>query len=568
LWVIFLWFSNRLLRRPLASLAVATQKVNLDNLGSFNIDIGTTGKNELSAIESSFNLMIESLHHSVSKHKEEEERYRKTIESSIDGFFIADIHGNLIEANDTYASMTGYSRDELLKMSIMDVEAIELPEETKKRIEKIMQCGSDRFESRQRHKKGHIIDVEVSTTYTQDSGGLFFAFIRDITDRNKLDERLRQAQKMESIGTLAGGIAHDFNNILFPIIGNTEMMLEDVPEGNPLRDNLNEVFNGAIRARDLVKQILAFSRQDSHEIKLMRMQPVIEEALTLIRSTISTSIEIKQTVSPDCGIIKADPTQIHQVVMNLTTNAYHAMEDSGGELKVGLKEIELGEQDLPIQDMQPGSYACLTVADTGTGIDKDVKEKIFEPYFTTKEIGKGTGMGLAVIHGIVKNVGGSIHVYSEPGKGTEFHVYLPIEKSSFNQQETQTKEPIQRGTERILLVDDENAIISMEKQMLERLGYQVVSRTSSVEALEAFRENPDKFDMVITDMAMPNMSGEKLASELIKISPDIPILLCTGFSERMPEERAATLGIKGFLMKPIVMTDLSQKIREVLDEGQ
>ncbi|MCP3956155.1 MAG: response regulator, partial [Desulfobacterales bacterium] len=345
-----------------------------------------------------------------------------------------------------------------------------------------------------------------------------------------------------------------------------EMLLEDIPEDSPLRNNLNAVFEGALRAKELVKQILAFSRQDSHEIKLMRMQPIIKDALKLIRSTIPTSIEIKQTLSNDCGAIKGDPTQIHQVVMNLATNAYHAMEDTGGELKVNLEEVELGEQDLPSPDMEPGPYACLIVADSGTGIDDNVIEKIFDPYFTTKELGKGTGMGLSVVHGIVKKAGGSIHLYSKFGQGAEFHVYLPVVKSSYEQQEIQTEEPIQCGTEQIMFVDDEDAIVFMEKQMLERLGYSVVSRTSSVEALEAFRANPDKFDLVITDMAMPNMSGDKLASELIKIRPDIPILLCTGFSERMPVEKAKSMGIKGFLMKPIVKKDLSKMIREVLDK--
>ncbi len=382
------------------------------------------------------------------------------------------------------------------------------------------------------------------------------------------EERLRQVQKMESIGTLAGGIAHDFNNILFPIVGYTEMLLEDIPADSPQRGNLNEIYTSTLRAKDLVKQILTFSRQDNIEIKLVRIQPVIKEALKLIRSTIPTSIEIKQYVRKDCGIIKADPTQIHQVVMNLATNAYHAMENTGGELEVSLKESELGEQDLPNPDMEPGTYACLTVADTGVGMDKDVKEKIFDPYFTTKENGKGTGMGLSVVHGIVKSAGGSIHVYSEPDKGTEFHVYLPVVKSSSAQQEIQTKESIPGGTERILLVDDEEAIVTMEKQLLERLGYQVVSRTSSVEALEAFRADSDKFDLVITDMAMPNMSGDKLASELIRVRSDIPILLCTGFSEQIPEEKAAALGIKGLLMKPIIKRGLSKMIREVLDKKQ
>jgi PAS domain S-box-containing protein len=392
-----------------------------------------------------------------------------------------------------------------------------------------------------------------------------YTTFEDITARRNMEARLQQVQKMESIGTLAGGIAHDFNNILFPIVGNTEMLLEDIPRDSPLRGNLNAVFNAAMRAKDLVKQILTFSRQDSHEIKLMRMQSIIKDALKLIRSTIPTSIEIKQTVSHDCGAIKADPTQIHQIVMNLATNAYHAMEDTGGELKVALKEIELDEQDVLSPDMEPGPYACLTVADTGTGIEKNIREKIFDPFFTTKELGKGTGMGLSVIHGIVQSAGGSILVNSEPGQDTEFHVYLPIVKSSFEPQATQTKEPVLHGTERVLLVDDEEAIVFMEKQMLERLGYQVVSRTSSVEALEAFRANSDKFDLVITDMTMPNMSGDKLASELIKIRPDIPVVLCTGFSERMPKEKAKSMGIKGFLMKPIIRKDLSKMIRGVLD---
>jgi len=299
---------------------------------------------------------------------------------------------------------------------------------------------------------------------------------------------------------------------------------------------------------------------------LMKMQPIIKETLKLIRSTIPTTIEINQDITPDCGVIKADPTQIHQIVMNLATNAYHAMEETGGELKVSLKRMELGTIDLIDPNMEPGSYACLTVADTGVGMDKKLTDKMFDPFFTTKEIGKGTGMGLSVVHGIVTAMGGAIQVYSEPGKGTQFYVYFPIEKNSSEEQNTPATEPIQGGTERILLVDDEEAILTMEKLMLERLGYPVTSRTSSLEALEAFRTNPDKFDLIITDMQMPNMSGDKLSAELTKIRPDIPILLCTGFSETMSEEKAASLGIKGFILKPIVMKDLFQKIREVLDE--
>ncbi|MBT5970787.1 PAS domain-containing protein, partial [Desulfobacula sp.] len=415
-------------------------------------------------------------------------------------------------------------------------------------------------------KKKHI--AWHNSVLRNDDGGIIgiLSSGEDVTEKMQLTARLQQAQKMESIGTLAGGIAHDFNNILFPVIGHAEMILMDIPDDSPFKESLNQIHTSALRAKNLVKQILTFSRQESSELMLMKMQPIIKETLKLIRSTIPTTIEINQDITPDCGVIKADPTQIHQIVMNLATNAYHAMEETGGELKVSLKRMELGTIDLIDPNMEPGSYACLTVADTGVGMDKKLTDKMFDPFFTTKEIGKGTGMGLSVVHGIVTAMGGAIQVYSEPGKGTQFYVYFPIEKNSSEEQNTPATEPIQGGTERILLVDDEEAILTMEKLMLERLGYPVTSRTSSLEALEAFRTNPDKFDLIITDMQMPNMSGDKLSAELTKIRPDIPILLCTGFSETMSEEKAASLGIKGFILKPIVMKDLFQKIREVLDE--
>ncbi|MCD4737131.1 MAG: response regulator [Bacteroidales bacterium] len=389
---------------------------------------------------------------------------------------------------------------------------------------------------------------------------------KSLDEKVELEFKLRQSYKMEAIATLAGGIAHDFNNILFPILGHTEMLLQDIPEDSSTHDSLKKIYSGAIRARELVKQILTFSRQNNSELKLIKMQPIIKEALKLIRSAIPTSIDITTDIQTDCGAIKADPTQIHQIIMNLATNAYHAMEETGGELKVSFKEVKIGKLDLIHPEMKTGIYTCLTVADTGIGMDKNLTEKIFDPFFTTKTIGKGTGMGLSVVHGIVTAMGGVIQVNSKPEKGTKFHIYFPMMKSFPEEQIPQAKEIIQGGTEQILLVDDEESIISMEKQMLERLGYHVTSRTSSIEALEAFRDNPDKFDIVITDMAMPNMSGDKLSVELTKMHPDLPILLCTGFSDTMSEEKAASLGIKGFLLKPIVMKDLAQKLREVLDE--
>lgn len=370
---------------------------------------------------------------------------------------------------------------------------------------------------------------------------------------------------MEAIGTLAGGIAHDFNNILFPIIGYTEMLMEDFSKNDPVRNSLNEIYTSTLRARDLVKQILTFARQEKNDLKLMKIQPIIKEALKLIRSSIPATIVISQNLQPDCGPVKAEPTQIHQIVLNLSTNAYHAMEANGGELKVNLKEIKLGPYDLVNTDMLPGPYACLTVTDTGLGMNKDIVDRIFEPFFTTKEKGKGTGMGLSVVHGIVKAMNGAIKVYSEPGRGTEFRVYLPVIENISEKQSFLVEEPITGGTERILLVDDEEAILTMEKQSLVRLGYHVTSRTGSIEAFEAFHTNPDRFDLVITDMSMPKMPGDKLAVELIKIRPEIPVLLCTGFSEIMTAEKIKSLGIRALLMKPVAIRELAKKIREVLD---
>ena len=385
--------------------------------------------------------------------------------------------------------------------------------------------------------------------------------------KKRLETQLQQSQKMESIGTLAGGIAHDFNNILHSIIGYTELGLDDAEKGSPLHDNLQEVLIAAHRARDLVKQILTFSRQVDQRLKPLKIQMVIREALKLIRSSLPSTIEINQNISNTCGLVMADATQIHQVAINLLTNAFHTMEDQGGKLDVTLKEIDLDMDDLKDPAMLPGSYVCLTVADTGAGIDKSILDRIFEPYFSTKEKDKGTGLGLAMVHGIVKSYGGDLRVYSEPGKGSAFHVYLPVIQTRAETKETRVVSPVEGGKERILLVDDEEQIVRMSQQMLERLGYHVTARTSSIETLEAFRAAPDKFDLVITDTTMPNMTGIELARKLMEIRSDIPIIICTGFSEKISADKATAMGIRGYVMKPIVKSELAKKMREVLDQS-
>ena len=382
--------------------------------------------------------------------------------------------------------------------------------------------------------------------------------------RKKLEEELQQAQKMEAIGTLAGGIAHDFNNILYSIIGYTELTMDDVPEGSLAQKNLTEVLKGALRAKDMVRQILAFSRKDDIQKKPVKIQPVVKEALKLFRASIPTTIEIRQSIDEDCGPVLAASTQIHQIVMNLATNAYQAMQEKGGLLELTLMEEEIGSDDSN-PDLHPGRYLKLTVSDTGHGMNSVVMKKIFDPYFSTKGPGEGTGMGLAVVHGIVKSHGGNITVYSKLGEGTIFHVYLPLIEARPVEPKTVPAEPTPTGREHILFVDDEEPIVRMMQQILERLGYQVTSRTSSVGALEAFKAKPDEYDLVITDMTMPNMTGIELAPRLREIRSDIPIIMCTGFSETIDEDRAKNMGILAYIMKPFLIDEIAKTIRKIFN---
>ncbi len=409
----------------------------------------------------------------------------------------------------------------------------------------------------------------ISTAIIQiDSEKYVLLSMIDVTQLNHLEKRLQQSQKMEAIGNLAGGVAHDFNNLLFPIVGLSEMMLDDFPPGSLEHQNLNEIFQAGKRGKELVQQILSFSRQSEHQQIPVHIQKILKEVLKLCRVSIPADIPITPDIQVDCAPVMADPTQIHQIAMNLITNAYHAVEPSGGTITVQLKEASFSHEDYPAVQLAPGRYTVLTVTDTGTGIDPVVMNKIFDPYFTTKKNGKGTGLGLSTVYGIVKAHGGDIKVYSEMGKGSCFHVYLPVLEKSADVASEKQQQPLPTGTEHILLVDDEAPIVHMEKMMLERLGYQITSFTSSVDALTAFKTDPSCFDLIITDMNMPNLNGMKLAEKLTAISPDIPVIICTGFSERINEENAATKGVRGFLMKPLVMKDITQKVREILDDSR
>ena len=359
--------------------------------------------------------------------------------------------------------------------------------------------------------------------------------------------------------------AHDFNNILGIILGNTELALDDVPEWNPSRQNLDEIRKACLRAKDVVRQILSFSRKSEIEQKPFNIASVVNESLKLLRASIPASIDIRQDISNDSDNILGDPTQIHQIMINLCTNAAHAMEAEGGMLEVALKNTEVDEDAASLYpELSAGHYLQLCVSDTGDGIGPEVINRVFDPYFTTKDVGKGTGMGLAVVHGIVKSHRGRISVESEPGKRTTFKILFPAVKKKIGEEPKNAQE-LPTGNERILFVDDEESMVNLNQQRLERLGYKVIPKTDPLEALEFFSANPDQIDLVITDMTMPHMTGDRLTQEILKIRSDMPIILCTGYSSRISEDKAQELGIRKYIDKPIEMLNLARSVREVLD---
>ncbi len=396
--------------------------------------------------------------------------------------------------------------------------------------------------------------------------------VLDITEQNEiekekliLEKKLLQAQKMESIGNLAGGIAHDFNNILTSILGFSELALNEVETGSTMEDNLKEIYAGGLRAKEIVKQILAFARQSDEEVKPIRVDTIIIEILKLIRPSTPATIEIRQDITSS-SLIMGNATQIHQIVMNLCTNAIHAMQNDGGIMEVSLKDIMVNENNAHIWgDLRKGKYVQIAISDNGYGILPEHLDLIFEPYFTTKAVGEGTGMGLAMVRGIIDSYGGRITVTSEPFTKTVFTLCIPVTSNLDHTTLPGSNELLPGGDESILFVDDEPPIARMGSRILESLGYTVTSRTSSLEALELFRAHPDRFALVITDMTMPQMTGDKLAVELKRIREDIRVILCTGYSNKISAEIAREIGISAFTYKPFLRDDLAKTVREVLD---
>jgi PAS domain S-box-containing protein len=532
-----------------------------------------------------------------------EQQLRLLAENTLDGIWQMDMDLRFTYVNPAVTHTFGYTTEEWIGSNLRDhVYAEELDKIGGLLAEALGHSEAHPgvlFETEMLHKNGELVPVEILARFLLDEGQNIVGLqgtTRDIRERKragaqrrKLEGQIRQLYKMEALGTLAGGVAHDFNNILAAIIGYAELAILDTHEGSRMAHNLNGVLQASERATDLVKQILTFSRQSEQMRHPIQITSLIKEALKLLRSSTPSTIEIRSQIVSQHAPILADPTQIHQIVMNLCTNAAHAMEKEGGVLEVTLdewssEEISAGKLSLKRSvaagrpddggsgrrlrlpaGLGAGSYLHLQVKDSGHGISADIIDSIFDPYFTTKAVGEGTGMGLSVVHGIVKTCGGDITVQSSPSQGTTFDVFLPQVSAEVAAEAGETAY-LATGSERILFVDDEPTLVILGKQLLQRLGYSVDTFTSSQEALAAFKEAPGRYDLVMTDMTMPGLTGDRLAKAILEIRPETPIVLCTGFSRLINEERARSLGIRCFLMKPLTLPQIATSVRAVLDQ--
>ncbi len=496
------------------------------------------------------------------------------IEQEGDGVLTFNTEGRIQYVNPAFETISGFPRSELLGKNVGEIRS-DSPHGTFFRlmVESQAQVQSRNGRFIDRRKDGTPYDVEARVFPVSGANGItaYAAVIRDLTHEVHLERQLRQAQKMEAVATLAGGIAHDFNNILAAITLNAEMALDQVPEQALIREHLAIVLKGGVRAKNLVKQIMTLSCQVEKERQPIRLENVVSECMKLLRASLPTTIGMRYRPGEDFGLVLADSGQIHQVIMNLCTNAADAMREQGGILDLALQSVELPSDDPePIPHLSAGSYMRLSVADNGHGIERRIMERIFDPFFTTKGPGRGTGLGLSVAHGIVRNHGGGITFTSEPGLGTTFNVFLPRTDLPEAAPETNDATPLPGGRERILLVDDEEDLVFGGQRMLENLGYEVVAGTDSLEALEVFRAQPDHFDLVVTDQTMPHLTGEALARKILALRRDIPIILCTGHgfgaSGGLTEQMALSSGIREVVMKPMARSELARAIRRVLDQ--
>lgn len=562
---------NKLISKPISNLAEIANKISIKH--DYSLRAAKESEDEIGSLVTAFNLMLDQIARRTAKLTQSEKRFRTLVDQAVDAFFLHDLTGQIIDVNQRACLSLGYSREELLTMNMLAIDT-KAKEYKKKSWRQMLPEKSLILTGTYRRKDGDTYPVEICSGLLEGNGEKrILALARDMTDhlaaekeRTALADQLQQARKMESIGILAGGIAHDFNNILTPIFGYLELAKMKTEKESALAKDLQEVQKAASKAKELVQQILALSRKHDTQKTPVTAHVIIKDALKLLDSSIPKTIEIRKNITA-CGSVLADPSQIHQITMNLCTNSYHAMQETGGILTVSLTSLNISARDfIKNINIKPGKYLKIEISDTGCGMDQAILDKIFEPYFTTKSANEGTGLGLAIIHGIVKEIGGHITVYSEVGKGTTFNIYLPVIKESASETETIITGGIPTGREKIMLVDDEKMVRETEENMLAALGYTVISFDNPLTALEHFTAQPESFNLVITDMTMPKMTGGELAIKIMAIRADMPVILCTGFSRLIDQEAADAIGLKGYLTKPITLRELGYAVRNVLDE--
>lgn len=566
--------------RPIRHLALVAQAIEQ---GDIRRRAEIVNNDEVGMLAQAFNRMTERLRQSLRRLesevaerkevelalRESEGKYRLLTENLPQKTFYKDVHSVYVTCNENFARDFYLVAAEIGGKTDYDLFPKSLAEKYRADDKRIIRLGKTEESEEQYIQNGRNYTVKMVKTVVRNQEGQKIGLLGifwDITAKKRLEEELRQAQKMQSVGTLAGGIAHDFNNILAAVIGYTELCIEDVVDAPELAKNLNEVLIAGKRAKELVKQILTFSRQARQEQIPVQVKRIAQETLKLLKATFPATIEIQHDLRSETYVL-GDPTQLHRVLLNLCTNAGHAMQKNGGVLTFNLADTEIDDKFLSKHpDLKHGRYLKLSVSDIGQGMAPETLGRIFDPFFTTKEKGQGTGMGLSVVHGIVKGHGGVIDVRSKPGEGTTFDVYLPaIETSVKPDGDAQKSFPTGTGT--ILFVDDESALVNIAEIMLRSLGYNVKASTSATEALSIFKEHPTRFDLVITDMTMPSMTGVALSRAIMHIRPDIPIILCTGFSQNIDEKEAKAMGIRAFMSKPVLKRNLAATVHQVLSDA-
>ena len=510
----------------------------------------------------------------ITERRKAEEAYQKlvkAIEQVEDVIIITNPEAEIQYVNPSFEKVTGFQCEDVIGENPRILQSGAHEDSLYEKMWQTLTSGetwSGKFINKKKDQS--FINIESTITPIKNRQGEIYNYIavqRDVTKQVKMEQQLRQAQKMEAIGTLAGGIAHDFNNLLFAIQGYNSLSLKLLNESHPVCGHLQKLGQAADRAKDLVAQILTFSRQTDQKLKPIMMQPVVKEAMNLLRATIPTTIEVEQSINPNGALILGNVTHVHQIIINLATNAYQAMKETGGLLTVSLNTIVVDpESDNGYQELAPGNYAELIVSDTGHGMEQATLDRIFEPYFSTKEQGEGTGMGLSIIHGIVSAYNGRIMVESEKGKGTTFKVLIPeIDTSKVNEiKEIPLTDQKLQGSGNILVVDDDDQVSEVLKSMLEELGYHVEAYTCSETLLQVFEQDSNHWDALITDMTMPKMTGAVLASRILSIKPNFPVVLCTGYNDTIDESRAKKMGIREFILKPVSFNDLAITMKKVL----